>query len=383
MSREPTRNGIVLAALALAVAAGVPRPAAAQDEGADEAAQAKQFFTDAVAAFNAGEHEKALEAFKMSYELKPLYSLRFNMGLCYTQLGLLAKAKAEFVKYLQEGGDKVTAAKKKELEKAIKELEAVLGKVTVMASVDGTAVTLDGDEIGQTPGLEDIEVDPGPHILGAAAEGFETFEIEFVIQKGEKKTIDVTLEPLTLKKKVEKKTEKPVVEPPPVKKEKLPGIEYEGLAPPPEETPPVEKKPAGAIIPKKTSLPLLLTTAVLAVGMAAAGTATIGLAYDKKKEMKGIDDDYRDDPGSFASYADYIAARDTIAGDGKDYLTMSAAFYSVATVFTVTAAVVGALGRPKKEKKQDAGAREPVGVFEGVTLAASGDGASVSLSVRF
>ena len=111
--------GAVLAAL---IVLGSPplRAAAADDEKA--AAQAKEHFKNGVALFEKGEFAGAMEEFNRSFFLKPIWMLRYNIGLCYLKLGYKAEGATELTLYLEKGGKSVKAAAEQEVKKILDEL---------------------------------------------------------------------------------------------------------------------------------------------------------------------------------------------------------------------------------------------------------------------
>jgi tetratricopeptide (TPR) repeat protein len=78
----------------------------------DDKKKAKKLFSEGVSYFGAGKHAQALEAFQKSYKLRPHWAIRYNLGLCYKELGMYTKAKEEFLDFLEEGGKEVKAATK-------------------------------------------------------------------------------------------------------------------------------------------------------------------------------------------------------------------------------------------------------------------------------
>lgn len=71
----------------------------------------------------------------------------------------------------------------------------VTALLIVKAPVGGAAVRIDGRASGNAPSESYLQ--PGPHRVVVTRDGFEDAEIGVVLQKGERKAIDVALEPAT------------------------------------------------------------------------------------------------------------------------------------------------------------------------------------------
>jgi tetratricopeptide (TPR) repeat protein len=328
--------GLLLAALL------APSYGFGQDENIDskDKAKAKKLFKEGVSYFESGKHAQALEAFQKSYKLRPHWAIRFNLGLCYKELGMYTKAKSEFLGFLEEGGTDVNQATEAEVEKELAILSQIIAVIEIDINIDESEIWMDGKAFAKSPLDDKLELDPGSHLLTISKDGYETYEEEFILSKGERKSFKISLLPTKTppvegagdEKDKKKKDKKKVVE----------EEEEEGTGGGTgDETARKGKKKAWA-------LPVFAATLSLAVASAAAGSAMVAMAYKKKGELDDLNQKW--EPQIFsgeckdACYASYMKKHTSITDDGKLFATLMIVFYGLAgaaAVGTVVSVVVG------------------------------------------
>jgi tetratricopeptide (TPR) repeat protein len=79
-------------------------------------AKAREYFTHAVALFDDKRFADSLEEFQRSYELAPVFSTLYNIGLVHVALGHPVEAVDAFDRYLAQGGGAVPADKRARVE---------------------------------------------------------------------------------------------------------------------------------------------------------------------------------------------------------------------------------------------------------------------------
>lgn len=90
----------LFACFAVGLLISSPAHGAQSEEEKERAARAK--FVQATKHYNLGEFEKALDAYKLVYELKPHPGLLFNIAQCYRQLGDFSAAAFYYRRYRDE-----------------------------------------------------------------------------------------------------------------------------------------------------------------------------------------------------------------------------------------------------------------------------------------
>lgn len=311
----------------------IPSRTYCQKVGNSEKKQlAKKYFREGVSYYESGKHAQALESFQKSYEIKPHWAIRFNLGLCYKELGMYVKAREEFNKFVEEGGSKINPSTKKQVEQAIAELNNIIAVVTIEVNVKKAEILMDGKTVGYTPMSDKVYLNPGSHILIIQKNGYESYREEFILSKGERKSFKIYLLPTSTVKPEQKEKEEEKSE-----KETLQiEIEKEGKR--------KRKMKIG------WALPTLIATTSIAVASAGAGSAMIALAYQKKSDLDSIDKKYKNAPESFESYQQYVNKRKNITDEGKLYVTLTYTFYTIAGVAGIGSVLITVLAHPFKKK---------------------------------
>ncbi len=334
----------ILAALAIAlcVAAYGTRASAQEVSDADKA-EAKTLFTAGVKLFKKGQHAQALEKFQASYELRPHWRLHLNIGLCFKELSMYTEAKEQFDEFLQKGAEEMDDASLEQVFSELEELKSIIAVLGIDVINPGATIKLDGKEVGTSPILGPIEVNPGSHVLEVVMKGHKPFREEFLLSKGEQKDFTVTLEALP-----EEETVTPVGP--------LPG---EGE----------KKKTRGKAAPAFWAMGGL--TLALAGGATAMGVLTL----KKKQELDDLDSSTEDSyPAGYtpAGHEDYLDERKQIQDDGKLFGILTTSLMAAAGAALVATVVAGVVTHPFAPKEEqpggEDGATPPAEAEPGVAL---------------
>jgi putative ubiquitin-RnfH superfamily antitoxin RatB of RatAB toxin-antitoxin module len=146
-------------------------PAAPLDERTNSE-QAKERFKRGMQLFDEGDFALALIELERAYELSPNYRALYNIGLVNVQLGHYARASEALRRYLSEGGEAVSAARRSEVTALLEDLRRRTATITIVVHTPGAQVQLDGKGIDQVQLSGPLLVDPGEHTLEAKAAGF-------------------------------------------------------------------------------------------------------------------------------------------------------------------------------------------------------------------
>ncbi len=118
--------------------------------GSPDIEKARVAFKQGVEHYEAGRHEKALEAFEEVDRLRPTWKIYYNIGQCRAVLKHYGRAIEAFEQYLAEGGDDVPNARRDEVLSELRRLREMVGNLEVKAP-SGAVVIVDGEERGHAP----------------------------------------------------------------------------------------------------------------------------------------------------------------------------------------------------------------------------------------
>ncbi len=328
-----TRMAGLLACLSLAL------PARAQDE----TAEAKELFEKGVKLYKQGQHAEALEKFQKSFEIRPHWRLHLNIGLCYMEMSMYTRARAEFDAFITEGAGELDEHAQELVDAELEKLDAIVAVLYIEILIDDALVELDGTDVGEKARAGPVEVDPGFHVLKASLQGEVFFKEEFLLSKADRRafTIDAGLDGQSQEPEAVKKPEK-----------KKP------------------KKKAGS----KTS-PAVWVLGALTVALSATAVTTGVVALKKHGDVEDLDGQALDlfESGGLTEDArrDYLSKRADATDSGKALGYATTAFIVAAGAsLAATIAVAVATRSGKKEKK--AVALSPVPLEDGGMLVVTG-----------
>jgi len=160
---HPTR---ILLVLAVVVVVSAPLGARAAPPRADaptamEIEEARQHYKRGVDLYGESNLTAALIEFRRAYDIAPSYNVLYNVGQIQFQLHEHAEALKAFQAYLQDGGARVPAARRAEVERQIAYLRDRVGYVDLTSNADGAELLIDGVSMGKTPVTQALVVSVG------------------------------------------------------------------------------------------------------------------------------------------------------------------------------------------------------------------------------
>jgi tetratricopeptide (TPR) repeat protein len=141
---------------------------------AEDVDVAKAHFNTGQINYEHGRFEDAAREFEEAYRLSGKAPLLYNVGKSYDGSNDFARALDAYQRFLAaappDNSDRGFAQTR------VERLQAMVGKIAIAGAVDGSALALDGKPAGTTPLAAPIVVNPGPHQLTLARDGFATFK---------------------------------------------------------------------------------------------------------------------------------------------------------------------------------------------------------------
>jgi len=158
--------------------------------------EAKAAYDSGRLLFEDGDSPGALAKFSHAYDVSHDARLLWNMASCEKELRHYARAAELIGRYLQEGGDRISASQRKSALETQTALTAFYASVKLSGVPDGATVLVDGTQVGQTPLTEPLLLDLGTRALRVEQAGFVPFEKNVEIAGGGELEVPVTLSPV-------------------------------------------------------------------------------------------------------------------------------------------------------------------------------------------
>lgn len=173
--RRRVRTGIIIIAGWLGVE---NRPAEAQDAAVD------RLLVEGVRLREARRDREALEKFREAFERSGSPRAEAQMALAYQAVGALQEAESHLSSALSARHPWIRR-NRKILFRELDSIRSRLGRVQVVASVDGARVTVNGRLEGMTPLSGPIYIEPGTHSVRVEARGYPSAKRTVEIGVGE------------------------------------------------------------------------------------------------------------------------------------------------------------------------------------------------------
>ena len=263
---EVTTRTLIALALGLCLLVGSV-PAAAQAPTKEQIAEARSHYQKGLELYEESAFDAALIEFQRAYDTAPTYKILYNIGLVYRQLNDYAGSLRSFQKYLDEGGKKVDAKRRAEVEREIEKLRGRVAKVKLSTNVEGAEVLVDDLEVGETPLDDPLVVNAGKRKISVIKAGYSSAARVLKLAGGDEVELELEL----------KQSGSGAATSPPAGKPDEPGDK------PTEPTPPVEEASGGGF----PWLPWAITGA-LAAGTAVFGVMTLSAERDLQSERDSV-----------------------------------------------------------------------------------------------
>jgi hypothetical protein len=188
--------GLVLSSVAHAEPepADAPKPADAKpaETKSSEAKEAEQHFARARQLYDEGDFGLALVEFRRAYDLSPNYRVLYNIGQVNIQLFNYAAARAALEKYLQDGGNEISAGRRTQTEADLKMLRERTAYLRI-TSVPPAEVSIDDMPVGKTPFEEPLLVNAGQRKIIVSHAGYTPVTRFVTLAGGDRNDLKIEL----------------------------------------------------------------------------------------------------------------------------------------------------------------------------------------------
>jgi PEGA domain len=152
-------------------------------------------FRRGVALLDAGDTERALEAFVRSREFVPSAKNTVNAAICLERLGRLDEALDMYEEVLARFAANLDEEDRKSLAPVTAGLRQRIGYLELSSNVDGLVV-VDGRSRGRLPLTTALRLLPGERRVRVVKDGYRTFEQVIEVAAGRSTPLDAKLQPL-------------------------------------------------------------------------------------------------------------------------------------------------------------------------------------------
>ena len=170
-----------------------PDTTAKPEAKVDAKTDAARHFKRGLELFDDNDFQGALIEFQRAYQILPTYQVLYNIGQVRFQLQDYAGALKSFERFLTEGGDKVPADRRAELERDIAKLRARVATVEV-TTARGAMIYVDDVAMGTAPLSAPLQVSSGRRRLRAVVAGSPPSEKILELAGGDSTRIELPIE---------------------------------------------------------------------------------------------------------------------------------------------------------------------------------------------
>lgn len=161
--------------------------------------EARAHFQRGVELIGAERWADAILELRRAQELRATPAVLFNLGLALRAVGRNREAMAAFREFSRMSGATTNPELAARVDAYVQELTAGLGRVVLLVEPPSATVQIDGVAVRAN---ESVEVDPGRHVIIAAADGFAGENRTVEVARGSQSTVMLRMVPLVLSSRV-------------------------------------------------------------------------------------------------------------------------------------------------------------------------------------
>jgi len=162
------RRAVLVGAISCALVA--PRAARAQQSGVEEG---RTRFARGIELYKEGNFHAALAEFRAAHAAAPSFRIHYNLGQTLYQLQDYAGAVRAFEQYLAEGGEKIDAERKKEVDADLAKLRPRVAQLVFVVNVPTAELSVDDEPRGKVQKAP-LLVSAGRRRVAVTASGYQT-----------------------------------------------------------------------------------------------------------------------------------------------------------------------------------------------------------------
>jgi hypothetical protein len=241
-------------------------------------AMARGHFERGVTAFDERRFDEAATEFRAAYDLSPAFAVLYNIGQVNVALGKAVEAVEAFEKYLVQGGVKIAAGRRREVEKELDRQRARIGTIALQVQPEGAEIRVDGGLAGTAPLAEPVRITAGKHTIVVLASGYDAQVRALDVEPESRVVIELKLDPTAIKPRIDSTIAATPPAPPPNPAPLPP--------PPPVVTAPISSTPVQTDGESPSHLQRTAGYVLGGLGVAVAGTGLVVAILGSSKATK-------------------------------------------------------------------------------------------------
>lgn len=135
--------------------------------------------------------EEAAGRFEYAARAKNTPGLRYYIGHCLENAGLLVEARESFLRAKELLQSQPAADVAQLIPEALERVESLVPRVSLRGAQPGATVLIDGTEVDGSTG--ELMINPGEHVLEVRASGYEDFETAVALREGQTEIVHVRM----------------------------------------------------------------------------------------------------------------------------------------------------------------------------------------------
>ena len=201
VTRMRLRRGLLAASLLLGALTRTESANAQVSQAPGELNEGRQLFADALADEEHGRYAAALEKYKRVQAIRDTVNVRYRIGASLEGLGKVARAVDAYAAAVKLGTENGTPGDAEVVRAAQARLDVLRPRTAHLAvhvtpqSFADVEVQVDSEPV-TAQALDDVTVDPGPHVVTASAKGAKPFRAQITLSEGGRAGVPVVLEPV-------------------------------------------------------------------------------------------------------------------------------------------------------------------------------------------
>lgn len=136
-----------------------------------------------------GDYTSALAAFRAAYAKSPHFLVLYNIAQAEVALGRAIPAAEALSRYLDEGGARIPAARRKQAGAQLEWLRSRFAELTLVGAKPETRIAVNGGESATVPVAQPLRLSPGAHRISVLEPGVPPLDRVVTLAAGERQVL--------------------------------------------------------------------------------------------------------------------------------------------------------------------------------------------------